>query len=356
MKAALIRLIAIALAAAGAAAGCTSRTAGPEVVAYAALDREFSEPVFNEFKQETGITVLAKYDTESTKTVGLATAIMEEAARPRCDVFWNNEILNTLRLEKRGLLEPYESPADKDFPAMYRSPRATWHAFAARARVLIVNTEELKDEKLPNSVRDLADGHWKGRAGLAKPLFGTTATHAACLFAYWGADEARQFFREIKDNGVHIMAGNSHVARAVASGQLAFGLTDTDDAIAELDKAMPVAIIYPDQAEEQMGTLFIPNTVSIIKGCPHQVAARRLVDFVLDPSIEAQLAAGASAQIPLGSKAETQSRLKIPSGVRHMQVDFDAAADIWDAAAKFLSEEFTGGQFNSPHAAGASSG
>ena len=91
------------------------------------------------------------------------------------------------------------------------------------------------------------------------------------------------------------MAGNKQVALAVGGGRLALGLTDTDDAIAEIDKAMPVAIIYPDQGEDQLGTLFIPNTVSIIKGGPHPQAARRLVDYILSPEVEAQLALALSA-------------------------------------------------------------
>ena len=73
-------------------AGCL-RPNPNEVVVYTALDREFSEPIFAEFTKETGIRVLAKYDAESTKTVGLTNAIIAEAARPRCDVFWNNEII-----------------------------------------------------------------------------------------------------------------------------------------------------------------------------------------------------------------------------------------------------------------------
>src|SRR5687768_717596 len=69
--------------------GCTSRTQ-PQVVVYAALDREFSEPILDDFTQATGIRVLAKYDDESTKTVGLTNILIQEAGRPRCDVFWNN--------------------------------------------------------------------------------------------------------------------------------------------------------------------------------------------------------------------------------------------------------------------------
>src|SRR5262245_16395157 len=75
-------------------AGC-GKSEPPAVVVYTALDQEFSQPIFESFTRETGIAVKAKYDTESTKTVGLTQAILAERERPRCDLFWNNEILNT---------------------------------------------------------------------------------------------------------------------------------------------------------------------------------------------------------------------------------------------------------------------
>jgi len=87
-----------------------------DVVVYTALDREFSEPILEDFTKETGLKVEPKYDIESTKTVGLTQAIIGEANRPRCDVFWNNEILNTLRLQEKGLLEVYHSPAAESYP------------------------------------------------------------------------------------------------------------------------------------------------------------------------------------------------------------------------------------------------
>ena len=99
---------------------------------YTALDQEFSRGVFEEFTRQTGIAVLAKYDTESTKTVGLTQALFAERARPRCDLFWNNEIVNTLRLDRSGLLAAYESSAAQDYPPQYRSPRGHWYGFAAR--------------------------------------------------------------------------------------------------------------------------------------------------------------------------------------------------------------------------------
>ncbi|MEO2045509.1 MAG: extracellular solute-binding protein [Pirellulales bacterium] len=323
---------------------CDSRTTN-RVVVYTALDEEFSRPLFDQFTRLTGIRVLAKFDTESTKAVGLTQAILTERERPRCDVFWNNEIINTLRLDQLGLLQSYEPSQSALIPQSYRSPRASWHGFAARARVLVVNTHLVPIDRRPTSIEDLVDVRWQGKVGIAKPLAGTTASHAACLFAVWGDARAEYFFRRVKTNA-QILSGNKQVARAVSTGQLAFGLTDTDDAIIELESGRPVAIIYPDQPssdglqEEALGTLFIPNTVSIISKAPHQQAAQRLVDFLLSPATERQLAEGPSAQIPLNRSVRKLPRVETPRTVRAMQVDFQEAAEKWQIAAKFLREQF----------------
>jgi iron(III) transport system substrate-binding protein len=323
------------------AIGCAPAPSANSVVVYTALDAEFSEQILRDFTTETGVKALPNFDTESTKSVGLAQRIMAEAARPRCDVFWNNEILNTLRLEERGLLEAYHSPAATDYPAAWRAPDGTWHGFAARARVLLINTNIVADAERPTSIHDLADAKWRGRTGLAKPLFGTTATHAACLFASWGDEAARQYFHELKANDIQILAGNKQVAQAVSAGQLAFGVTDTDDALVEIETGQRVAIVYPDQGDGDPGTLFIPNALAIVKGCPHPAAARRLVDFLLQPAIEKRLAEGPSGQIPLNPAVKAKLRVETPQTIRAMPVDWQAAAKSWDAAAAFMRDEFT---------------
>jgi len=312
----------------------------PSVVVYSALDREFAEPVLKDFEKESGIRVLPKYDDESTKTVGLTNAILQEAARPRCDVFWNNEILNTIRLQEKGLLEAYRSPAGDNYPPMYRAADGTWHGFAARARILIVNTKLVGDDERPKSIDDLLEPKWKGKIGIARPIAGTTATHVACLFAALGEEKAKDFFRSLKANDAKILGGNKQVAQAAAAGQIAFGLTDTDDAMVEIERASSVVIVYPDRERSQLGTLFIPNTLAIIKGCPHAEQARKLVDFLLSPGTEEKLAASPSAQIPLNPDAKATPRVETPRTVKAMEVDFAAAAKAWDAATKFIEQEF----------------
>ena len=206
--------------------------------------------------------------------------------------------------------------------------------------MLLVNTKLVPEAKRPRSILDMADPRWRGRIGIAKPLYGTTATQAACLFAVWGDGRAEDYYRKLKANQVKILSGNKQVAMAVGGGQIAFGLTDTDDSLEEIQRASPVTIVYPDQAAGGLGTLFIPNTLAIVAGCPHPEAARRLVAYLLSPEVEAKLAAGPSAN-PVEPGREGQA----PGGVApQRQGDagrLPAAADHWPTAAKFLRDEFT---------------
>ncbi len=315
----------------------------PGVVVYTALDRDFSEPIFKAYQAAHNVEIRPKFDIESTKTVGLTQAILAEADRPRCDLFWNNEILNTLRLKQKGLLQTFAPPNAADLPEAFRDPDGMWYGFAARARILLVNTDLVPEARRPSSILDLADPAWKGKIGLAKPLFGTTATHAACLFSIWGDDKAKAFFRSLKANDAQVLSGNKQVALAVGAGSLAIGWTDTDDAMEEIAAGHPVVIIYPDRNPDQMGTLFIPNTIAMVKGAPHAEAAKALANHLLGPEVEGALAKGPSAQIPLNRRTETPARVETPKTVKPLPIDFNKAVQSWDNAARFLADEFAGG-------------
>ena len=322
-----------------ACVGCVGRHE-KEVVVYSALDKEFSQPILDQFEEQTGIKVLAKFDVESQKTVGLVSEIIQTKNRPRVDVFWNNEILHTLRLQKLGLLEVYASQHADDYPDNFVSSTDHWHGLAARARVLIVNTDLIPDAAdRPKSIQDLIDPRWKNQCGIAKPLFGTSATHAAVLFDQWGAESAKQFFEKVKENSV-VESGNKQVAIHVAEGRYAWGMTDTDDAMIEIDKGQPVVMVFPDQGRNEAGTLLIPNTVCIIRNGPNgNHHARQLVDFLLKGEVERQLAEGRSAQFPLNENVATKSRAN-PENLKVMKVDFESAVESWETATEFLSELF----------------
>jgi iron(III) transport system substrate-binding protein len=325
--------------------GCQKPEA--RVVLYCSLDQDFTEPLFAGFTAEYGLTIAPKFDAEANKSVGLAKELEAERNRPRADVHWNNEILNTIRLARQGVYEAYSSPNAAAFPDWTRPQDQTWQAFAARARVIIVNTDLVPDpDDRPKSLLDLTDPKWKGKVAVAKPQFGTTATHAAALFETIGQDAAKQFFRGLTANHVQIVAGNKQVAVGVAEGRFAIGTTDTDDALIELNAGKPVTVIYPDRNGHpdypRLGVLYIPNTVALIKNGPNPQGGRKLIDYLLRPETEARLGEAGGFQIPLNPAvtANLHPALVTPATAKRMDVDWEKAADLWEEVQAFLRDEF----------------
>jgi len=144
--------LALALAAL-LAPGCGERA---DVVLYCAVDKEHSEPIVRAFEEATGLEVDFHPDVEASKSVGHRRRLMEERNNPRCDVFWNNEVVQMAMLAENGLLQPYVSPAAADIPERYKDADDLWTGFGARARILIVNTEAFPDpDARPDATADL---------------------------------------------------------------------------------------------------------------------------------------------------------------------------------------------------------
>jgi iron(III) transport system substrate-binding protein len=317
-----------------AAGACFAET----VVAYVALDEMYSRPILDAFEAAAGVEVEAVYDTEAAKTTGLVNRLLAERNRPRADVFWNNEVAQTVVLKDAGALDAYMSPAASAIPARFKDADGYWTGFAARARVIIYNTDLVTDP--PKSIRALLDPAWAGKAAIAKPLFGTTATHAAALFAAWGREEAEGFFLGLLKNDIAVLAGNATVRDQVARGAYAWGLTDTDDANGAVEDGLPAKWLLPDQEDDGIGTLVIPNSVALVKGGPNPAGGKALIDYLLSPAVEKRLAELRSMQIPLNPAVEAPDRVpKLPS-IRTMDVPFEAMAAEMPESVAFIREEF----------------
>jgi iron(III) transport system substrate-binding protein len=330
----------LALACLGGLAGCGGRRG--DVVLYCALDRNHAEPIVASFEQATGLRVEAYYDVEANKSVGLRRRLQEERERPICDVFWNNEVVQTVLLAEDGLLAPYTSPAAQDIPAAWRDPAGLWTGFAARARVLIVNTERMPVAiTRPRGTLDFLDPAHGDRCGMARPLTGTTAAHAGTWLATRGVDATLELLAGMRANRVHFAPGNAQVMRWVRGGELDFGFTDTDDCQAALDAGFPVVMVIPDQAEQDDGLIVVPNTVSLVAGAPHAEAGRRLIDYLLRRETEEALAHGPTAQIPLRDDVPRPAHVLDLAALRTARVDWHAAGVAYANNAERLEAAFT---------------
>jgi len=337
------RAIALALrlaTLATALGGCAGNAPAPNspadtVTVYTSLDQVYSEPILKDFEARTGIRVQAVYDAEAAKTTGLVGRLIARRERPDCDVWWNNEPVQTARLAEMGLLAKYESPAAARIPAAFRDGQGRWTGFAARARILLYNTKLVPPDRRPAGLRDFASPEWRGKAAIARPFFGTTLTHMCVLYEVWGPERLKKFLLALRANDVALCAGNGPVRDLVASGEYAWGLTDTDDAYSAIQAGKPVAVAVPSTG----GALIMPNTVALIAGCPHAEAGKKLIDYLLSADVERRLAEGPSAQIPLGTDlAGIRTPWDELRRTHPMPVDFARAAASVDKVVALLQE------------------
>lgn len=315
-------------------AACGDSTDGvpaQQVVLYTSLNEPTARVVLDVFEEETGIEVIIQADTERDKTVGLVRTLIEERSNPRADVFWNSEAANTVRLKLEGVLERLQPPpaGAERVPAEYRDADGVWFGFAARARVLIVNTELVPEAERPTSIWDLVDPRWKGKAGIVRPVTGTTLTHLTALHTTLGDGEFERFLQGVLENECHLPPGNGRLAKLVGEGEIHFGLTDSSDYRLVKTEGSPVDAIYPDQ--DGIGVLVIPNTVARVKGGPNPEAARRLIEFLLSDRAEELLAFHPRGHIPLKPGVRHPDEVTTPDQLHTMAVDFNAVGAAIEA-------------------------
>jgi iron(III) transport system substrate-binding protein len=292
-------------------------SADESLVVYCAHDAEFAERILRGFERQTGISLIIRYDTEATKSLGLTNLILQERDHPQCDIFWNNQTLTTQQLQDEGLLVLWKGAGYERIPAQFKDDDGYWTGFAARLRVYIVNTDRMPaDEKL---IDDRLAGDLS-RVAIAKPLFGTTLVHYSLLWREWGGERLQAWHSDLRQRGIREVPGNGPVKNLVADGACDFGFTDTDDAFAAVDSGKPVDML-PIRIDGR--TICIPNSVAIIRGSRKVDAARKLVDYLLSAQTELELAKSAARQIPLGPVNESE----LPEEVRRLKT---WAADGYD--------------------------
>ncbi|WP_437373686.1 extracellular solute-binding protein [Maribacter litoralis] len=308
-----------------------------EVTVYSTVDQVFSEPILKDFERDTGIRVNAVFDTEETKSTGVMNRLIAEKSNPQCDVFWSGDPVRNGVLQAKGITQPYRSGQTQLIPSHFKEKDNHWIGFSARARVLIYNKNLIASDSLPQSVFDFPKPRFKGEFAIANPLFGTTTFHIAAIFSALGDTKAKQWMNELKKNQVVMAASNGDVKKRVMNGELAFGLTDTDDAFEAKKESDEVEYIFLDQREGGIGTLIMPNALSLIAKSPHSENGKKLMDYLLSRRTESKLAASC-AQMPLIAGTEVPDNVPSLDKIEPMRIDYEQTADKLEEIQPWLKQ------------------
>lgn len=259
-----------------------SRSPRSHIVLYCAQDQSLAEPILREFERQSGVSVRTVFDSEATKTVGLANRLISEAQHPVADVYWGNEEFRARQLLSLGVFDTATG----------------LRTFGRRSRQWVVREGPLPSEiESLRSLKDLTNAALRGRISLAHPRFGTTSTHFHVLRQHWGEAHWRDWCRALAENRPFIEEGNSQVVQRVARGEAVIGLTDSDDIMAAQRQGLTVRALhsFPE-------SFAIPNSLAQIHDSPNPSGARQLIHFLASPSVESQLiAAGGLEPVFTGS-------------------------------------------------------
>lgn len=316
--------------------GCGQKATN-EVVVYVSEDQVFSEPILRGFEKDTGIRVKAVYDTEETKSTGAMNRLIAEKGNPQADVYWANEPIRAITLKQKGISTPYVSPNAEGIPDNFKDMQGYWTGFSARARVLIVSEKGLIYQT-PISIYAYTDERWQNKGVIANPLFGTTTSWIAALFTVWGDERARDFMKRMKENSTKVSTSNGESTMLVVNNEFVFSLVDSDDATNAIRAGKPVMQITPDQEEDGVGCLVLPNVTVLIKEGPNPENGKALIDYLLSPQTERKLAFADCAQIPLHEGVETPDDVIKIEELKLMKVDFEAVAKKLQEIQPYLKE------------------
>jgi iron(III) transport system substrate-binding protein len=267
-------------------------------VLYSDQDRAVVEPLVQQFQQQKGMAVRVVYASASDlqSGLGLSRRLREQSGSPEADLYWacGPEAIETLRQDQA--LEPYKDTTLVQTAEPFQGPENAWYGLGARVRVLLYNTHLVAPNHVPKSVACLGQPTWKGRCVLADPRTNGSANyHILYLLKVLPSEDVKSLLEAMKANAVQLLPDEQAVVEAVASGKIAWGVTDSDLASAAMRAGKPVKFVVTDQetystvdalgrprgSVPTVGTPLLPAPVALLKNRPHAEAALPLMDFLL---------------------------------------------------------------------------
>jgi iron(III) transport system substrate-binding protein len=298
-------------------------TASGDLVIYSGRSEALIKPVIEQFKAKyPDVNVVLKAGSNSE----LANALLEEKAAPQADLFLTTELMTVQKMANEDVFQAY-TPKDADkLPADYHHPNWLWTGLTLRARVIMYNTDLVAADEAPKSILDLTDPKWKGQIAAAGSTNGGFQAHVAALRQILGDAQAEAWLSGLKANDVTFFGGHTDVRKAVGAGEFKIGLVNHYYYHLQKAEGSPVAVVYPDQADGQMGVVVNATAIGVVKGAQHPEAAGVFIDYLLSPEGQ-KLFAELNYEYPVIEGVALAADVKPLTDVRLATFDVVKAAD-----------------------------
>jgi len=298
-------------------------TAQQKVGVYTTLEEPLAKELFDQFQKETGIQInwqrLSGGEVESR--------LEAEKVNPQASIWVGGVGLNHMSAKIKGLTTPYKSKMLANTPAEYRDTENYWVGLYLGPLSFITNNKIAKEQGLqpPKSWADLLKPEYKGKIRMPNPTTSGTAYNLVTTLRYvFNGDEEKVFsyLRELDKNIDQYTKSGSAPGKSVAIGEIPVGIGYAHDQVKLKVQGADVTLTIPAE-----GTGFEIASMSLVKGGPDPVNAKKLYDWVLQA--EAQEIIAKWYVVPLSKLAKKNPAAFSMNEVKTVKQDI-----VWDAGNK----------------------
>ncbi len=272
-------------------------------------------------------------------TGDLGARILAEAGNPQHDVIWGWAVTNMLDPRVQALVEPYAAKGAEVLPAAYKGADASWFAATGYMAAFCVNTELLKQKKLPmpTSWKDLTNPVYKGEVVVPNPVSsGTGYLQIAAILQSQGNEKGWAFLKTLDGNVAQYIKSGSKPCKAARAGEFAIGASLAFAAIKSVEEGFPVKMVIPTD-----GAGYELEASALMKTAKNKADAKRFLDWTLSPTAAALYtkykeivtipgAPVSKAAQEAGLPADVQSVL-YPMDFARSAKERDAALQVWQS-------------------------
>jgi iron(III) transport system substrate-binding protein len=309
------------------AAGCGGEDA--DITVYSGRQEDLVEGLFEQFEEESGITVDVRYGDSAE----LAATIAEEGDNTPADVFFAQDAGSLGSVSGEGLLKELPAATLERVDERFRDPESRWVGTSGRVRVVAYNTDELSADELPDSIWDYADPEWQGRVGFAP----TNASFQAMVTAMRldaGEEQTREWLEAIVANDPNLYENNIATVEAVAAGEVDVGFVNHYYLYGHLQEHPddPVDNHYLEAGDA--GALVNVAGAGILASTDKPGMAQQLVDYLLAEGQE--YFATETDEYPLVDGVESDNELPPLTDLQGPDVELGALGAELEATVELL--------------------
>ena len=290
---------------------------------YTTLDEPLAKALFDEYQKETGIVL----NWQRLSGGEVEARLEAEKANPQASIWVGGVGLNHISAKLKGLTAPYKSKMLENTPLQFRDPENYWVGLYIGPICFVTNNKVAKEQgiKPPTSWADLLKPEYKGKIRVANPTTSGTAYNVITTLRYvFGGDEGKVFdyLNKLDKNIDQYTKSGAAPGKSVAIGEIPVAIGYAHDNVKLKVEGADVTITFPSE-----GTGYEIASMSIVKGGPDPVNAKKLYDWVL--SAKAQEIIASWYVIPVSKIAKKNPQAFSLSEIKTVDQDV-----MWDAANK----------------------